>query len=86
ILFVARSKVNIVSQIRNGVRSSAVQAGLVLVVAITSLLSACGEQPAPVDSQPTRVASAAVVSGETADRADMPVVVVTATRSPKGEI
>lgn len=53
-----------------------VQAGLVL--ALSAMLSACGEQPAPVEAGPARVA--ATVSSER-DQADLPVITITASRT-----
>jgi hypothetical protein len=75
----------IVFQIQKGLLSSIVQAGL--LVAASALLSACGEQPAPVDSAPARVAvAAAPTSGKTdgVDGTDVPEIVVTASRNPEG--
>lgn len=66
---------------QKGIPSSIVQAGLVL--AAIALLSACGEQPAPVESVPARVAAAAPKT-DTADSADVPEIVVTASRNPEG--
>ena len=65
---------------KKGLLSSIVQAGLFL--AAGALVSACGEQPAPVDSGPARVASA---TSESVDHADLPEIVVTASRSSESE-
>jgi hypothetical protein len=59
-----------------------VQAGLLLV--FTALLTACGAEPAPVDSAPARLASMTQQDLNKTNDADLPVVVVTATRTPKG--
>ena len=63
-------------QLRKGCLPTTVQAGLVL--SLTAILSACGEQPAPVEAGPARVA--ATVSAEH-DQADLPVITITASRA-----
>ena len=72
----------VIFQFKKGFLTHAVQAGLLITLA--TQLAACGEQPAPVDAAPAaRVASA---SPDASDTADMPEIVVTATRGPKSEI
>jgi hypothetical protein len=78
---IVEAKVIIVFQTQKGLLSSVVQAGLFLTAA--ALLSACSEQPAPVDTAPARVASAST-TGDAADQADVPEIVVTASRTPEG--
>jgi hypothetical protein len=69
---------------QKGILSSIVQAGLFLVAG--ALVSACGEQPAPVDSGPARVAATLPsATSENVDHADLPEVVVTASRSSESE-
>jgi len=66
---------------QKGLLSTIVQAGLFL--AACALVSACGEQPAPVDSGPARVAATSPAA--TSDNTDMPEIVVTASRSSESE-
>ena len=69
---------------KKGFLFSIVQAGLLLTAA--ALLSACGEQPAPVDSGPARVAAASSpATSDHVDRADLPEIVVTASRTSESE-
>jgi hypothetical protein len=78
---VIQAKVIIVFQFKKGFPGSGVQAALLLT--LTSLLCACGEQPAPVESVPaSRVAAVEPAKG---DNADLPVIVVTASRTPNSE-
>ena len=78
------TKVIIVFERKKGLLSSIVQAGLFLTAG--ALLSACGEQPAPVDSGPARVAATSpAATSENTDRAELPEVVVTASRSSESE-
>jgi hypothetical protein len=74
-------KVIIVFEHKKGLLSSIVQAGLLLTAG--ALVSACGEQPAPVDSGPARVAAAS--TSATSTNADIPEIVVTASRSSESE-
>jgi hypothetical protein len=76
--------VSIVSQFSKRSVSFPVQAGLLLIVA--ALLTACGAEPAPVDSAPARLASTSPQNLDKGDGADLPVVVVTASRKAKGQI
>jgi hypothetical protein len=73
-------KVIIVFERKKGL-PSIVQAGLFLTAG--ALVSACGEQPAPVDSGPARVAAASTAA--TSNNADIPEIVVTASRSSESE-
>lgn len=67
-------------QLRKGSLFAIVQAGLVL--AFAALLSACGEQPVPVDASSARAAVASTEHNES----DIPVITVTASRTvPKNE-
>jgi hypothetical protein len=81
-IFCLQHKVIIVFQIQKGLLPSIVQAGL--LVAACALLSACGKQPAPVDSSPARVAVASAPASVKTDSADVPEIVVTASRPPEG--
>src|SRR5262245_25650924 len=77
-------EVIIVFERKKGFRSAIVHAGLFLVAG--ALLSACGEQPVPVDSQPSRVAAtSAAAQSDNADRAEVPEIVVTASRTSESE-
>jgi hypothetical protein len=69
---------------KKGLLYSIVQAGLILTAG--ALVSACGEQPAPVDSGPARVAAASpAATSENVERAEVPEIVVTASRSSESE-
>jgi hypothetical protein len=69
--------VSIVFQIKKGFLRPTVQAGLALT--IIASLSACDEQTPPFDSTPVRLAHAAPA----AEQADIPTIVVTASRKQK---
>lgn len=75
---------SIVFTLNKGSRSLWVQAGLIVVSA--ALLSACGKEPAPAESAPARLAATSPQDMQNADSAELPVVIVTASREHQGEI
>lgn len=76
---VQKQKVSIVFEFKKGLRSTSAQAG-VLVALSAALLVGCTDQAAPAEAGSERLAAN---TAETAEAADLPVVVVRATRAEK---
>lgn len=71
---------NIVFQFKKGILSTTVQAGLLIIS--STLVAGCGKQPESVEAEPVRLASAPIDNSEQ-KRDEIPVVVVTGSRTPK---